>query len=69
MDTTWFEVDWSFVLIVVGLLVLSVGLAGRHVVLRRRRAREERRAARRAHRQWLEQSGLAPLDRSEGQGH
>ncbi len=69
MDTTWFEVDWSFVMIVVMLLFLSVGLAGRHVVLRRRRAREERRAARRAHRKWLEESGLSPLERSEGRPH
>lgn len=57
-----FVVDWSFILILVALAVLTTALAVRHVVLRRQRQREERRAARRAYRRWLATSNMQPLE-------
>ncbi|MFT3717504.1 hypothetical protein [Pseudorhodoferax sp.] len=58
---TLFEIDWSFILIVVLLAVLTVSLVVRHLLLRRQQRKAERRAARRAYREWL-RSSQAALD-------
>lgn len=57
-----FVIDWSFIFIVVMLTVLTVGLGLRHILLRRRQKREERRATRHAVRKWLQDSNMRPLD-------
>lgn len=64
MDT-WFVVDGSFILTLVLLVLLTVALALRHILGRRRAQREEKRAARHSYRRWLRESGLQPLDPPE----
>lgn len=64
MDT-WFVVDGSFILALVLLVLMTVALAVRHILGRRRAKREEKNAARRSYRRWLRESGLQPLDPPE----
>ena len=60
-----FVVDWSFLLILVGLAVVTLALFVRRVRMKRRARREERRQRRREYRTWLRNSGVQPLQRDE----
>ena len=57
-----FEVDWSFVLVIVSVTVLMVGLGIWSRVLKRRRKREEKQRASRVYKEWLASSNMHPLD-------
>lgn len=60
-----FEMDWSFILVVVGVMVLMVTLAVRSRILKRQRQREEKKLARRQYREWMANSDMQPLDDDE----
>ncbi|KQP18113.1 hypothetical protein [Pseudorhodoferax sp. Leaf267] len=57
-----FEMDWSFIVVVVSVTILMVVLAVRSRVLKRRRRREEKARASRAYREWLANSNMQPLE-------
>nr|WP_145546593.1 hypothetical protein [Variovorax boronicumulans] len=62
-----FVVDWSFLLILVGLAAITVGLFVRRARMKRRARHEERRRRRREYRAWLRNSGVQPLNHDQDQ--
>lgn len=62
-----FEMDWSFILVLVGVTILMVTLAVRSRILKRQRKREEKLKARRQYKEWLASSNMQPLDFDESQ--
>ena len=62
-----FEMDWSFILVLVGVTILMVTLAVRSRILKRQRKREEKLKARRQYKEWLASSNMQPLDFDENQ--
>ncbi|KQP36278.1 hypothetical protein [Pseudorhodoferax sp. Leaf274] len=64
-----FVVDWSFQLIVVALVAITVALLVRRARAKRRARREERRRRRREYRAWLRNSGMQPLKPADEQDH
>jgi flagellar biosynthesis/type III secretory pathway M-ring protein FliF/YscJ len=64
-----FVVDWSFMLILVGLAAITVALFVRRARTKRRARREERRKRRREYQAWLRNSGVQPLNPADEQDH
>lgn len=62
-----FEMDWSFILVLVGVTILMVTLAVRSRILKRQRKREEKLKAKRQYKEWLASSNMQPLDFDENQ--
>ncbi len=62
-----FEMDWSFILVLVGVTILMVTLAVRSRILKRQRKREEKLEAKRQYKEWLASSNMQPLDFDENQ--
>lgn len=62
-----FEMDWSFILVLVGVTILMVTLAVRSRILKRQRKREEKLRAKRQYKEWLASSNMQPLDFDENQ--
>lgn len=60
-----FEMDWSFIFVIVGVTVLMVTLAVRSRILKRQRQREEKLHAKRQYKEWLSSSHMQPLDMDE----
>jgi len=60
-----FEMDWSFILVIVGVTILMVTLAVRSRILKRQRKLEEKLQAKRQYKEWLASSHMQPLDLDE----
>lgn len=57
-----FEMDWSFIVVIVSVTVLMVTLAVRSRILKRQRKLEEKLHAKRQYKEWLASSHMQPLD-------
>ena len=60
-----FEVDWSFVLVIVAVTLLMLFLAIRSRIIKRQRKQEEKLKAKRDYKEWLASSNMVPLDADE----